>query len=505
VTGTPVGDPEVIGEYRVLRRLGAGGMGEVFLVQHPRLPRRDAMKLLNSQFSGDGNYAARFRREADVLAGLQHPNIVTVHDRGEHHGRLWLAMEYVDGADAAQLVRSRGPLPAPMVAEIIDRVGSALDTAWEVRGLTHRDVKPANILLAFRGDRLVTVKLVDFGIAKTGDDVSALTGTGIAVGTMNYLSPEGIEGKPVDNRADLYSLACTAFELLTGTPPFAAGTPSAVMMAHLTAPVPDPAHRVAGLPPGLAAVFARAMAKRPADRYRNCGEFGAAFRGALSGGPSPSGNPTVTRPTPPVYPQTTVATPPPSYPMPTYPQPAPASGGNRPLLIAVGVLAVVALIAVGGYLWLTSGTKTADTASTPTTVTVPATAAATDTAGATTASVAPTPTVPGTDQYGFVGNPARCTGGEQLEFAMRTAGSGGGSLVVICSVDGAYTYHGARSSGDASGITLSASRSGSGFVASNNASDGGGTTTYRVDPTTGLTITGPGVAVAEPVTSVWSR
>lgn len=530
--------PKEISGYRVVRRLGAGGMGEVFLVEHPRLPRQDALKLLGPQLGDDPSFATRFLREADILAGLRHPNIVTIHDRGEYEGRLWLAMEYVEGEDAAQYLRTRGPLPPAMVADVIEQVGSALDWAWSERRLTHRDVKPGNILLApVRPGRPVGVKLVDFGIAKASDEASSLTATGVAVGTMAYLAPEVIEGNPLDNRADEYSLACAAFELLTGTPPYGPGSPSSVLMAHLQAPVPDPAARVAGIPPGLARVFERALAKQPRDRFPDNAAFARAFRAALtapSSAPAPTphvgAGPTVIRPTPP-------PTPPPAYTHAAPPVPAqglagtpvpastavggvgagtaPARNGRVWALAALVAVLVIALLAVG-YLAFGRGGDSASADPTGTPVPSGTTAPAETSAQATSAAptgaseTASAPTVPGTDAYGFVGSPARCAGGETLQLALLTSkANGGGSRVVICDSAGDFTYRGAQISGDNSGITLTATRNGAGgFRAINRDAKGKDKddTIYTVS-SGGLVITrGDGRAVSsEPARSVWTR
>ncbi|QRY83086.1 serine/threonine protein kinase [Tsukamurella tyrosinosolvens] len=540
--------PKEISGYRVVRRLGAGGMGEVFLVEHPRLPRQDALKLLGPHLGDDPSFAARFLREADILAGLRHPNIVTIHDRGEFDGRLWLAMEYVEGEDAAQYLRTRGPLPPAMVADVIEQVGSALDWAWSERRLTHRDVKPGNILLApVRPGRPVAVKLVDFGIAKATDEASSLTESGVAVGTMAYLAPEVIEGNPLDNRADEYSLACAAFELLTGTPPYGPAAPSSMLMAHLQAPVPDPATRVAGIPPALAPVFERALAKQPRDRFPDNAQFAAAFRAALTApapsprlggprvpggpgaGPGVGSGPTVIRPTPPpmspVPPSGSTGPSTPAQPLaglPSTPAPGPAptavggpgGGGSARgrvwALAALVVVLVIALLSVG-YLALVrgGGSTTAD----------PTTGAGTTGAGPTSgASTVPTgasdpasaPTVPGTDAYGFVGSPARCAGGETLQLALLTSkANGGGSRVVICGSTGDFTYRGAQISGDNSGITLTATRRGDGaFRAVNRDAKGKDKddTVYTVS-SGGLVITrGDGRAVSsEPARSIWTR
>jgi len=211
-----------IAGYRVIRELGAGGMGQVFLVQHPRLPRQDALKLLDSGVSRNDDFKARFQREADLLAQLSHSNIVTLHDRGEFEDRLWITMEYVEGTDASELLKA-GPVDADLGVSLVGAAGAALDYAWRKQRITHRDVKPANILVGIEQidgvSQIESVKLADFGIAKAAGESTSLTSTGMTIGTMQYISPEAIEGEVVDNRSDIYSLGCTAFHLLTGQPP----------------------------------------------------------------------------------------------------------------------------------------------------------------------------------------------------------------------------------------------------------------------------------------------
>lgn len=278
-------DLEIAG-YRVLDRLGAGGMGQVFLVAHPRLPRSDALKLLDGAVSSSEEFQARFIHEADLLAPLSHPNIVHLYDRGRlDDGRLWLTMEYLQGTDAKQLLRERGPLPLGLVAQIVSGVAAALDYAYEDFSITHRDVKPANVLVRMRNGRVGAVKLVDFGIAKASTEASSLTVTGTTVGTLGYLSPEAINGLELDNRTDLYSLATAAFELLTGAPPFAGTTIAAIMGAHLYQPIPSLHLRGPGLPAELDAVFERALAKDPAARFATSGEFAAALAAIAASAP----------------------------------------------------------------------------------------------------------------------------------------------------------------------------------------------------------------------------
>ncbi|GAB3130368.1 hypothetical protein GCM10027289_14770 [Tsukamurella serpentis] len=281
-------DVQQIAGYRVVRKLGGGGMGEVYLVQHPRLPRQDALKLLHTSVSSDPQYKARFEREAYVLAQLNHRNIIHLYDRGEFDGRLWLTMEYVAGPDTSQMLAQRGPVPLPLAVEIADGAGAALDYAYRQARITHRDVKPANILVAFDSDGAPQVKLADFGIAKAAGEAVAVTSTGITIGTMSYMSPEAFDNRNLDNRADLYSLGCTVFELLTGAPPFPGDSPAAVIAAHLNQPVPRITSHNPALPAHLDPVFRKALAKRPEDRYSSCAEFVAGLRGELAE-PVPTG------------------------------------------------------------------------------------------------------------------------------------------------------------------------------------------------------------------------
>ncbi|KXP14755.1 protein kinase domain-containing protein [Tsukamurella pseudospumae] len=357
-----------IGGYTVLRRLGAGGMGEVYLVQHPRLPRQDALKLLGSGVVGDADAKARFLREADVLSGLSHPNIVHLYDRGEDDGRLWLTMEYIGGADAAQLLREYGPMPADLALRVVDGVGSALDYGRRTRGVTHRDVKPANILIGFEDGAPASVKLTDFGIAKALEDAVRVTSTGLTIGTMSYLAPEAIEGGSVDHRSDQYSLACTAFELLSGVGPYPRESARAVAAAHLTAPVPLLSERAPHLGRAADAVFARALAKEPGDRYPDNAEFVADLRAALASAPRRAPvPPTMPPPAPPTAPAFQYA--------PTHvpaPAPAPAAAGpsatgpgaagpagarrsRRGVLIGGAVAAIVVIAAVAGAVVLARG------------------------------------------------------------------------------------------------------------------------------------------------------
>ena len=282
----PLADGATFAGYTIVRMLGSGGMGEVYLAQHPRLPRRDALKVLPASVSADNEYRQRFNREADIAATLWHPHIVGVHDRGDFEGQLWLSMDYVDGTDAARLLRERFPkgMPTAEVAEIVIATAEALDYAHE-RDLLHRDVKPANILLSHPGSGDQRILLADFGIARWVNDISGLTETNMTVGTVSYAAPEQLMGAHLDGRADQYALAATAFHLLTGSPPFQHSNPAVVISQHLSASPPAiGAHR-----PELSAVdpvFAKAMSKDPKDRFERCADFARAFAHRLDAAPT---------------------------------------------------------------------------------------------------------------------------------------------------------------------------------------------------------------------------
>ncbi|MEV6061694.1 serine/threonine-protein kinase [Nocardia asteroides] len=266
--------------YRLERHLGTGGMGTVYLAQHPRLPRKDALKVLADRHTGDPAFRERFLREATLAARLHHPNLVAVRDRGQHDGRLWIAMQYVDGSDLAHLIR-RGPaaLPLHRTLRIVAEAAKGLDTLHR-KGIVHRDVKPANILVAEQDGRPDRVLVTDFGIARPADAPSGPTGAGISA-TLAYAAPEQISGAAVDRRTDVYALGCVLYELLTGSVPFPRDTPAAVMYAHLhdTPPALDKA----GLPAEFDAVIATALAKDPAARYPSCGALAAAAQAAAQG------------------------------------------------------------------------------------------------------------------------------------------------------------------------------------------------------------------------------
>lgn len=255
----------VVAGYVIEGVLGSGGMGTVYLARHPTLPRSDALKILSAELSQDEQFRVRFIREADLAATLSHPNIVTVFNRGEtDDGQLWIAMQYVEGTTASDLHAT--VLTPARVAAIITDVGAALDYAHSRRVL-HRDIKPSNFLVSADHERVL---LADFGIARAFDDTT-LTAIGSLVGTASYAAPEAIQGGSVDQRADVYSLGCALFRLLTGRAPYEDLRGPAMLMAHVLQPIPRPSHIVVGLPPAIDDVIAVAMAKDPAARFPTAG------------------------------------------------------------------------------------------------------------------------------------------------------------------------------------------------------------------------------------------
>ncbi|WP_280464563.1 serine/threonine-protein kinase [Nocardia cyriacigeorgica] len=271
----------VFAGYQIEGVLGSGGMGTVYLARHPRLPRREAVKVLSPQHSSDDEFRARFVREAELAARLDHPNIIAVHDRGVAEDLLWIAMQYVDGVDAAELIRRHPSGVAPArAARIVTQAARGLDAAHRA-GMLHRDVKPANLLIEARpgGDEWVYV--TDFGIARAAGSVTALTESGVVVATLAYAAPEQLAARPVDQRADVYALGCTLFELLTGAKPFLRPTAAAVLHAHLQEPPPRATAVNPGLPAAIDAVVAQALAKDPERRFPTCGALAAAVSAAL--------------------------------------------------------------------------------------------------------------------------------------------------------------------------------------------------------------------------------
>ena len=267
----------IAGRYELEELVGAGGMSSVYRA-HDRLLERDvAMKVLHEQYTADGEYVERFRREARAVAQLSHPNIVTVIDRGEQDGRQYIVFEYVDGENLKALVDRVGPLPEGEAIELALQVARALGFAHD-QGLVHRDVKPQNVLLADGGGAKVT----DFGIARSLGVQAGLTQTGTVMGTSDYIAPEQARGSRVDAQSDVYSLGAVLYELLTGEVPFRGDNFVAVAMRHINEPPPSVREQRPELSPCVDAVVRQAMAKEPGDRFHSMDELCAELSGCLA-------------------------------------------------------------------------------------------------------------------------------------------------------------------------------------------------------------------------------
>ena len=266
--------------YRIEALLGRGGMSVVYRAENARLGNKVALKLLAEELANDESFRERFVRESRTAATINHPNIVTIYDAGDWEGVLYIAMRWVDGDLKAHLKRT-GPLPPDHALAIAAQIGSALDAA-HARGLLHRDVKPANILLepGEPGSEPIAY-LADFGLTKHLESRSGITASGQFVGTIDYMSPEQIEGRDVDARTDIYSLGCVIFESLAGGTPFRRETEVAVLWAHMRDDPPPLTELRPDLPAELDAVIAKAMAKSPDERYGSCRELVADLRRAL--------------------------------------------------------------------------------------------------------------------------------------------------------------------------------------------------------------------------------
>lgn len=258
------------GDYAILRRLGQGGMGQVYLAEQLTLNRKVALKVLKPELADDANAMARFKLEAEAVAKATHSNIVQVYDFGQADGQTYMVLEYVDGRNLLDYIARRGVPDLNFATRIMMQVASALERAAEL-GITHRDIKPENILLTRKGD----VKVADFGLSLDPKRRMGLnlTHSGDTMGTPSYMAPEQVEGKPIDPRTDIYSFGVTCYTMLTGGPPFQGSSPIEVAMAHLQRE-PKPLHELLpDLPEELCRIVHKMMAKLPEDRYQSAREL----------------------------------------------------------------------------------------------------------------------------------------------------------------------------------------------------------------------------------------
>jgi eukaryotic-like serine/threonine-protein kinase len=335
------------GRYRIMRKLGTGGMANVYLAEDEVLGRRVAIKILNDRHAGDDQFVERFRREAKNAASLSHPNIVSIYDRGEAEGTYYIAMEYLDGRSLKELIVARGPAPINLAIDYARQILAAIRFAHR-HGIVHRDIKPHNVLVDAEG----RLKVTDFGIARAG--VSQMTEAGSIIGTAQYLSPEQAKGAPVDQTSDLYSVGVVLYELLTGVVPFSGETPVEIAMKHLSTVPPPPSAKRKDVPRALDLVVMRALAKDPAERYQSAEEMDADLRRvsrgtAISPVTEEAATAIIARPPPsavteikPRAPENVPYAPPPAY----YDYEEPPRRALWPWLVAI--LFVIAAV-VGGY------------------------------------------------------------------------------------------------------------------------------------------------------------
>ncbi|MFG2301209.1 serine/threonine-protein kinase [Actinacidiphila glaucinigra] len=272
-----------IAGYRVEREIGRGGMAVVYCARDLRLDRMVALKLLAPELARNDTFRRRFTHESRVAAAIDHPHIVPIFEAGETDGVLYIAMRYVSGLDLRALFDRDGPLPVATALRIATQVASALDAAHE-HDLVHRDVKPGNVLVAkgTDSDHPEHVYLTDFGLTKKSLSLTGFTTVGEFVGTLDYVAPEQISGRPVDGRCDQYSLACVVYESLTGGLPFEREEDMALLWAHQYDQPPPLTERRPDIPPGMDDAMAKALAKVPEDRFASCLEFVGALRAAAA-------------------------------------------------------------------------------------------------------------------------------------------------------------------------------------------------------------------------------
>lgn len=357
----PLTDGSEMAGFRVEALLGRGGMAYVYLAHDMQLGRKVALKVLSPELASNRQFQLRFHRESRLLASLDHPNIVPVYQAGEADGVLYIAMRYVEGSDLSALLDREGRLDPPVALKVLTQVSAALEAAHRA-GLVHRDIKPDNVLISGEASRHAVghVYLTDFGLTKQISSLSNLTTVGNVMGTMQYLAPEQISGKPVEVRTDIYSLGGLAFRCLTGLPPFEHADRPALLWAHLSEAPPPVSECCPDLPEKVDDVIWTAMAKAPEDRYASASEFATALTAALETAPATVVAAVPQQPDPPQAESRAEPAPGPVAPERPASQPAvagsgpPRTGSRKPWLLALMGMLVLALIVVGVVV-LTSG------------------------------------------------------------------------------------------------------------------------------------------------------